>query len=209
MIRGRNPSGARLAQLARAICALLAAFCTPAMAAPSDTGSAASVAQVNLVAPASLIKTRDMAFGYIIQQAAAGTVVLDAATDTCTTTNGLIRMGQCRSAQFAGMGVRNLQVRINGPTSILLTGPGQSMVLDTFRLDTSPDLTAVSGGGGGGNGNGNAFGWSNAPGQNNRRFRIVSPTGIFTFGVGGTLRVNANQAAGVYTGTFDVTVQYQ
>ena len=206
MIRGPNPSGARFAHLARAVCALLAAFCTPALAAPNDTGSATSVAEVHLVAPASLIKTRDMAFGYILQQAAAGTVVLDAATDTCTTTNGLIRMGQCRSAQFSGMGVRNLQVRINGPTSILLTGPGQSMVLDTFRLDTSPDLTAISGGG---NGNGNAFGWSNAPGQQNRRFRIVSPTGIFTFGVGGTLRVNANQAAGVYTGTFDVTVQYQ
>lgn len=206
MIRGRNPSGARLAQLARAICALLAAFCAPAIAAPNDTGSAASVAEVHLVSPASLIKTRDMVFGSIVQQAAAGTVVLDAATDTCTTTNGLIRLGACHSAQFSGLGVRNLQVRINGPTSILLTGPGQSMVLDTFRLDTSPDLTAQSGGG---NGNGNAFGWSNAPGQNNRRFRIVSPTGIFTFGVGGTLRVNANQAAGVYNGTFDVTVQYQ
>jgi len=206
MIRGRNPSGAHGMRGLRAVCALLAVFCTPALAAPNDTGSAASVAEVHLVTPASLIKTRDMAFGYIIQQAAAGTVVLDAITDTCTTTGGLVRMGQCRSAQFSGMGIRNLQVRINGPTSILLTGPGQSMVLDTFRLDTSPDLTTVSGGG---NGNGNAIGWSNAPGQDNRRFRIVSPTGIFTFGVGGTLRVNANQAAGVYSGTFDVTVQYQ
>lgn len=206
MIRGHNRSGTCLAHLARAICALLAVFATSAMAAPNDTGSAASAADVHLVVPASLIRTRDMAFGYIIQQAAAGTVVLDAATDTCTTTNGLVRMGQCRSAQFSGMGVGNLQVRINGPTSILLTGPGQSMVLDTFRLETAPDLTVASGGG---NGNGNAIGWSNAPGQNNRRFRIVSPTGIFTFGVGGTLRVNANQAAGVYTGTFDVTVQYQ
>ncbi|HMP56672.1 MAG TPA: DUF4402 domain-containing protein [Novosphingobium sp.] len=27
--------------------------------------------------------------------------------------------------------------------------------------------------------------------------------------MGGTLNVNANQAPGVYTGTFDVTVQYQ
>ena len=206
MIRGPNPSGARLAQLARAICALLAALCAPALAAPNDTGSAASVAEVHLVTPASLIKTRDMAFGYIIQQAAAGTVVLDAITDTCTATGGIVRMGACRSAQFAGMGTRNMQVRINGPTSILLTGPGQSMVLNAFRMDVLPDLTAMPGGG---SGNGKPLGGGKARGQNNRRFRITSPTGIFHFGVGGTLNVNANQAPGVYTGTFDVTVQYQ
>ena len=30
----------------------------------------------------------------------------------------------------------------------------------------------------------------------------------FTFSVGGTLYVNANQMDGVYTGTFDVELQY-
>jgi hypothetical protein len=30
----------------------------------------------------------------------------------------------------------------------------------------------------------------------------------FTFNVGGTLNVAANQVEGVYTGTFEVTVQY-
>ena len=43
MIRGRNPSGARLAHLARAICALLAAWCAPAIAAPNDTGSTTGI----------------------------------------------------------------------------------------------------------------------------------------------------------------------
>lgn len=211
MIRGPNPFAARTARLARAFCAAAAAALSlPAVAAPNDTGTASVGAEIHIVEPASLIRTRDMVFGKIVQQAGAGTVVLDAATDTCTTSAGLLRLGICRSAQFTGMGTRNMQVRINGPASILLTGPGQSMVLNGFLMDTSPDLTAVTGGGGGGgNGNGNAFGWSNAPGQGNRRFRIVSPTGIFTFGVGGTLNVNANQAPGVYTGTFSVTVQYQ
>ena len=51
-----------------------------------------------------------------------------------------------------------------------------------------------------GNGNGNGGG---------PRFEIASNSGIFTFRVGARLNVGANQAPGVYTGTFPVTVIYQ
>jgi hypothetical protein len=41
------------------------------------------------------------------------------------------------------------------------------------------------------------------------RFLIGSANGIFIFRVGGTLNVNPNQAPGVYTGTFDIRLDYQ
>ena len=93
------------------------------------------------------------------------------------------------------MGRRNFIVRIQVSSPTNLTGPGQTMVMDTMTLDTSPDLLFQS------NGNGNGVG--------NQRYRIVSNTGIFNFQVGGRLRVNANQAPGTYQGTFSVSVQYQ
>lgn len=164
----------------------------PALAAPADVASASATAEIVLVAPTSLTKTRDMVFGKITQSQVAGTVVMNAATSTCSTTDGLTRLGTCQPAEFAGRGARFMQVRINVPASIELTGPGQAMVVDTFRLATSGDLAL-------------ATGTTLADG----RYRIVSASGIYGFGVGGTLRVNANQAPGVYTGNFDVTVVYQ
>ena len=39
-------------------------------------------------------------------------------------------------------------------------------------------------------------------------FRITSAFGNFNFPVGGTLAVGANQAAGTYSGTFSITLNY-
>ena len=38
--------------------------------------------------------------------------------------------------------------------------------------------------------------------------RTLAQSGTFDFKVGGTLRPAANQVEGVYSGTFDVTIQY-
>ena len=38
--------------------------------------------------------------------------------------------------------------------------------------------------------------------------RTMAQAGVFEFAVGATLRPAANQMEGVYTGTFDVTIQY-
>lgn len=201
--RLKRPCGAIRAALALA---LVAGASQPALAGPTDSGAAAAVAEVAVMQPLQLVKMKDMDFGRVGAATTAGTIVLDPATGACTASANLLHLGPCRAAQFGGMGARNMLVRINGVSTIQLTGPGQAMVLDTFRINTGPDLTVATGGG---NGNGNAYGWSNAPGQSNRRFRIVPTSGIFDFTVGGTLRVNANQAPGVYTGTFSVTVIYQ
>ncbi len=177
----------------RAICALLccALIASPALAETAvNTGTVGAV----VVERNSLVKVDDMNFALVAPRATAGSVVLNPATNACSSPDGMIRSGTCQAATFAGMGRRNFFVRIQYPSTITLTGPGQAMTVDTVTLDTTNDLVYQPTGNGNGNGN--------------RRYRIASPTGIFTFRMGGTLRVNANQAAGVYAGTYSVTTVY-
>jgi len=165
--------------------------------APATAGDTAIAgAQVALVTPLSLIHMADMDFGQIAPLPTAGTVVINPVDNSCATTGGLVQAGTCRAAVFGGMGARRMFVRITTPASVLLTGPGAPMVLDTFTLDTAPDLQHSPNGNGGGLGN-------------LRRYQIISDTGIYSFNVGGTLRVNGNQTPGVYSGTFAVTAVYQ
>jgi hypothetical protein len=107
-----------------------------------------------------------------------------------------MEVGTCRAARFTGMGRRNLFVRFQLPNTVTLTTPGgATMVADTFTIGNTTDLTFI-----GGNGNG--------LGNGNRRWAIQPLSGIFTFNVGARLNVGANQAPGLYTATFNVTVQY-
>ena len=148
-----------------------------------------------MVSPGSIVKINDLDFGKIVARPTAGTVILNPATNVCTVTGAILHIGGCQAANFAGLGRRNFFVRITVSSPTNLTGPGQAMVMDTMTLDTSPDLLFAPLG----NGTGNA----------SRRYQIVSINGIYNFQVGGTLRVNANQAPGRYSGTFTVTAQYQ
>lgn len=184
----------------RALFMLLASVLTlliaPAALAQSGSNpSITSTAQATVVGPGSIVKIDDLDFGKIVARPTAGTVILNPATNVCTVTGAILHVGGCQAANFAGLGRRNFFVRITVSSPTNLTGPGQTMVMDTMTLDTSPDLLFSPLG----NGNGNA----------SRRYRIVSTNGIYNFQVGGTLRVNANQAPGIYSGTFTVTAQYQ
>ncbi len=178
----------------RAVCAALTCALVAGLANPALAETATSIGTVGavLVERNSLVKVDDMNFALVAPRATAGSVVLNPATSACTSPDGMMRSGTCQAATFAGMGRRNFFVRIQYPTTITLTGPGQAMTVDTITLDTTNDLVLQA------NGNGNG----------NRRYRIASPTGIFTFRMGGTLRVNASQAAGVYSGTYSVTTVY-
>lgn len=183
----------------RAICAALACavltLAPPALA--GETASASGTTTAVVVAPLSLIKTQDLRFGRIAPRATAGTVTVNPDTGACTITGPILHIGTCGFAEFTGMGRRNMTVRIQIPTSVTLTGPGgASMLADTMTLGTSPDITFI-----GGNGNG--------LGSGNRRYRIEPTSGIFSMRVAGRLNIGANQAPGLYTGTFSVTVQYQ
>lgn len=166
-----------------------------ALAQTRTTVTRSSTAQAALLEPASLLKIEDMDFGRIAARATIGTVVMDPATLSCTTTGGLVHAGVCKPAEFAGRGRRNLTARITFPSSVTLTGVGGgSMLLDNFNFNASPELQLIS------RGNGNGFG--------NIRYLILSTSGMFTMRVGGTLHVGANQAPGTYNGSFTVSVQY-
>jgi Domain of unknown function (DUF4402) len=94
-------------------------------------------------------------------------------------------------SSFAGRGANNQSVQISlAANSIQLTRVGgtQKMTVDTFIIGSTPTAQLTT---------------------NPRVFTIASPTGIFTFPVGATLRVGANQAAGNYLGTFAITLVYQ
>ena len=174
---------------------MLALFAAPVQAKEKATATAS--AQATVVAPLTLVKVTDLNFGRVAARPTAGTVTVNVNTGACTTTGGIIHQGACQYAEFAGMGTRRMTTRIQVPASITLTGPaGATMLVDAITLGTAPELQFI-----GGNGNG--------LGSGNRRYEIVSNTGIFTFRVAGRLNVGANQRPGVYTGTFFVSVQYQ
>ncbi len=183
-----------LQRLFRAVCAVLAFTLATLNANPAKAQAVTATAnsQAVVVAPLSLVANQTLNFGRIAPSPAGGTVVLDPDTQVCTTTGTIVRVGTCQAAEFTGMGVRRMRVRITLPTTISLTrvGGGATMTVNNITLDPTPDLVPI--------GNGN-----------NRRWEIQPNDGIFDFRVGGTLNVGANQLGGVYNGTFVVTVQYQ
>lgn len=203
-----NLASAPLKRLLRALCAALALTLGGGLnPAAAQTVVATGTAEAIVVSPLSLIANETMNFGRIAPSPAGGTVVLNPDTNVCTTTGTIVRVGTCQPAEFSGMGVRRMTVRITIPTTITLNrvGGGAAMTVTNLTLDPSPDLTPI----GNGNGNGNGNGGGNGGGGGAPRFEIVPNSGIFDFRVGGTLNVGANQAGGTYNGTFVVTVQYQ
>lgn len=190
--------GSTLLRLARrAIGAVLAGALGIAALAPAAQAQTTAVvpatarAEAVIVAPLSFFKVDDLNFGRIIPGTTAGTVVL--APDGSRTATGGARLasGASQPARFAGMGRYNQQVAISisSMTSTLTrAGGGGTMNFDTFIIGSSPVIALTT-----------------AP----RAFRISSTTGQFNFPVGATLRVKANQAPGVYSGTFAITLSYQ
>lgn len=140
----------------------------------------------------SITKVADMDFGRIVET--GGGTILMTATDsaTCTETGNVVHSGVCQPAVFGGSGDTGRIVRIKKPPSetITITGPGADMTIDNLVIDGSPELTLIQ----------------QTPGYS--RFRIDSADGIFDFRIGGTLNVGVAQTPGVYTGTFEVSIQY-
>jgi spore coat protein U-like protein len=187
-------------RLLRAVCAaLVLAWSSLGFSPVHAQNTVATVrAEAIVVAPLALVANEDLNFGRIAPTPAGGTVTLNPDTNVCTTTGTIVRVGTCQPAEFSGMGIRRMRLRIQIPTTITLTRVGgtQTMTVDNVTLDSTPDLVFV-----GGNGNG--------LGNGNRRYEIVPNNGIFDFRIGGRLNVGPNQLGGTYNGTFVVTVQYQ
>jgi len=124
-----------------------------------------------------------------------GTITLSPAyTAVCTITGGLVRTGQCTSAEFSIRGRRNNKVRIrevNGGVITLNRPGGGTMTVSNLTIGIS-GMTSVNG----------ANGW------NFGNWRIDTNNGITEFWVGGRLNVNAQQRAGVYTGVMMIQIQF-
>jgi hypothetical protein len=164
--------------------ALLLAFAAPAAvhAAPPQLfqpdKNATSTAKVIL--PAQIIKLFDMDFGFVTVTS-AGTAIVDSNTGNVTTTGGVLFAGGLpHAAQFEAVSPSKTVVHIRLPKkAATLTRSGGT---ETMTVDT----------------------WS----LNGIDTRNVVAHETFDFAIGATLHVAANQAEGTYTGTFDVTIDY-
>lgn len=167
-------------RLPLAIGSLLALFApATAMAAPKAP-PVKPAAQAALLHPLTLVKLADMDFGYLAAPA-AGTAVIEPAANTLSVTGGVIRLGGTpHAARFAGATRSSAVVNIKVPVGgINITRVGGTQ---TILVDNFK-----------------------LDGQSKR---TMAQAGVFEFNVGATLHPAANQVEGVYTGTFDVTIQY-
>lgn len=206
MTRGVSCRGMVLRRGKRAIGAALVLACAASLATPAQAKekvSATNTARATIVAPLTLVKQQDLVFGKFAARTTAGTVTVDQITGQCTTTGGIVQVGHCQFASFAGMGTKNMNARISLTAVSNLTGPGQTMVLDNITLGTNASISFA------GNPNANGRGVGLTQGNGNQRYSITTNSGIFVLNIGGRLNVNANQAPGLYTGSITVSVQYQ
>lgn len=187
------PGNLRAHRLCLAIAALTGAMvmAQPAAAQSTQGPTRNSTAESKTIVlrQLSFFRVQDLDFGDIIPGPTAG-VVRILPNGTRTVTGGVSVVGSTHQpARFAGMGSFNQQVLISvSSNTIQLTGPGAPMTLSQFEIGSTP--TAII---------------TTAP----TRFRITSTNGQFNFPLGGRLAVAANQAAGNYTGTFTITLNYQ
>ena len=164
------------------LAAALFLLCGPALAAAAPVApdqNAGGRAQV--VKPAVLQKLNDLDFGAVFVPNASGTLTINPNTEALTTTGAVIFAGGSpHSARFEAVSPTKTVVIIRAPRQpATLTRVGGT---ETMRVDN----------------------WT-ISGQARRTVAAQEP---FSFNIGGTLYVGANQAEGTYTGTFDVEIQY-
>ena len=196
MSRGEITAERRLRQAFRLVLAMLTAALGLAVAAPASAQSAKitvqAVAQAIVVTQLSFFKVDDINFGKIIAGTTAGTVIVAPAGGRTVTGGTKIATDlTVRPARFAGKGSSNQTVTIaviSGVSTLTRVGGTDKMTMDTFIIGSTPTATLTT-----------------VP----LALRISSSTGIFTFPVGATLHVNANQVPGNYTGSFTITLVYQ
>jgi Domain of unknown function (DUF4402) len=156
------------------------AAATPAFAARVGAATPAR-SRAEIAYPAQVRRLQDLNFGYL-SVTTAGTAVMNPNTDALTTTGGVVAQGGFPyAALFEAVSPRKGVVIVRLPKNpITLT-----------RVGGTETMTVSS--------------WTISGGGNSRNVASQEP---FSFAIGGTLAVNANQAEGNYQGTFDVEVQY-
>ncbi|MEL6542282.1 MAG: DUF4402 domain-containing protein [Pseudomonadota bacterium] len=181
------PAVANRAKVLAALTGALIAFGSPALAQESE----ASDARAFLVTPLSFVKQTDLDFGVIIPGDTNGVLFMDS-TGAIATSGGVTHQdGTQQPARFWGYGQFNQRVLINVDANVYTltrVGGTETMLWDQVTIGSRPPILITT---------------------NPRRFRIANPDGFFAFTIAGRLRVNANQAPGVYEGEFNVTLEYE
>lgn len=153
-----------------------------------QAASVSSDGSVTIVTPITAQFIQDMTFGTIAPSSTvADTVKVNRGQNNdsiCGANLTCFESGNRARIRISGF--PDARFTISNPGSITLTSPnGDSMLVDNFV--------------GGGSGNNTNWGGQGRLGSNGRR----------TFNIGATLHVGANQAIGAYSGTYQVTVEYQ
>ena len=152
----------------------------PAHAAPVAAATPAT-AKAALLHPLEILKKEDLDFGWVAPITGAGTVVVNPETNVTSATGGAVLVG-------------------GSPHAALFTGAAKSNAVVIIRIPKQPiTITRV-----GGTETMTVTNWT-VQGLDKR---AVAAQTSFDFRVGATLFVNANQADGLYVGTFDVSIQY-
>ena len=148
---------------------------------PAGAATETGDSRALIVTPLRLVYDQPLSFGNLIPSAAAGTATIDPFTGVRTVTGGVTMAGgTVTRARFTGRTSPPSHLKIDIPNgSITLTGPGGATM-------TVSNFSL----------NGDKNDW-------------VAADTTFEILVGGRLNVGANQPAGLYTGTFDVTVTYR
>lgn len=148
-------------------------------AGTAHAASATGQAKARILRQITLTNTSDLQFATIISGATASSVAVSTA-GAATCGPNLVCTGTTTAANFDIQGTNNAVVLVGGDASVTLNGSLGGTMNATLDYSTnSLTLTAGPGTVGG------------------------------SFQVGGTLSVGANQNSGDYTGTFNVTADYQ
>lgn len=169
-----------MSKLARAAGA--AALVLPVLALPTATFAAntSGAGEAIIVTPTSFFLVEDMSFGTIVPGSSAGSVTIDEITGARMSAGGVVALAgdSAQRARFVAGGTE-------GQTVDLTLGPLPT--LDDGNGNTMPVTSLVM------------------DGPSTRTF---GPSMAMDIYVGGTLAVGANQAPGLYSGTFTLTIEY-
>jgi hypothetical protein len=165
---------------------LIAGFTTSIMAQATVN----STAGVNILTPLSISEAFSMNFGTIgVQNETGGTVVITttgvrSATDGVTL-SGLAPFFSLATFIVTGEPLYTYSITLPGTITITLADNSTSMTISSLLAKSASGIESNSATG-----------------------TLLADTGSESFTVGGTLTVEAAQLAGLYSGTFSVTVAY-
>ncbi len=154
----------------------------------AQAATQAGTSRVTTLRPISLVNAAALDFGSIVPGAATGRVTINARTGARTRTVVALVGSTFSRAQFVATGTvgRVVTLTVSPTASIVISSGANTMAIDTLRVSANGGIARTFG-------------------QN----YTIPASGTITYNMGGRLTVGANKPAGIYTGTFSLTLNYQ